>query len=97
MNIVDKESYAELRSLIGKKIIDVKAVTNDDNCFSFELKFDDNTILELYDMRCDLYDVCDKIGKVEVVTSLTGEPIMKEISKDELGGGLAFCIRKEVD
>jgi len=45
------EDIEDLKKMIGKKVVDVRAGTEDSEDYGFDLVFDDGTVLELYDLK----------------------------------------------
>jgi hypothetical protein len=88
-----KEDLEELKKLVGRKVVDIKA-TGDD-CYCFDIIFDDGSALELYDLKCPkLENECyEKEIEVTVLNLLTGREEREKIKCSKLvGGGLFFAI-----
>ena len=98
---MNKNDYLELKSLIGKTVKNIRVDLNEDRSdFGFDLKFndDDRTILEVYDGRCPSLQDCDMIGKPEKLYLYPeGSVVYRKIIKDELGGGVMWCVSSEVE
>jgi len=45
-----KEDAEMLKTLIGKKVVEVRVNLEDTNDYGFDLVFDDGTVLEVYDL-----------------------------------------------
>jgi len=91
-----KEDLKELKKLVGKKIVDIKATADD--CYCFDIVFDDGSVLELYDLKCPkLENECyEKEIEVTVHNLLTGRKERGKIKNSKLvGGGLFFAISSE--
>ena len=91
---MDKNSYLELKSLIGKTIKDVTVDLDEDrNDWGFDLEFNDGTVMEIYDGRCPILQECDMVGKPEELYLYPdGKKVYRKIIKEELGGGVSWCI-----
>jgi len=88
-----KDDLEELKKLIGKKIVNIQA-TGDD-CYCFDIVFDDGSVLELYDLKCPKFgnECYEKEIEVTVYDLSTGERTREKIKCSKLvGGGLYFAI-----
>ena len=90
-----KEDFEELQQLVGKTIKEVRADTkyNVSDDYGFELVFDDDTSIDVIDIRCLAYDDCDMVGKEEKLTTYPdGKTIISKYQKEQLGGGVDWII-----
>ncbi len=88
------EAVEDLKKLIGKTVREIR-VSNDENDYGFDLVFDDNTVLEIYDIRCAVMSEECKKKKVSVVNIETGDSI--EVIAHSIGGGVAWVVVERED
>ena len=91
-----KIDYDEIRGIKGKTIKDILVNLNEEDDYGFEIIFDYNSRLEIYDIKCLAIDDCDMIGKMQKLTEYSsGKIVYDRYSKKELGGGYAWGVVKK--
>ena len=91
-----KIDYDELISIKGKTIRDILVDLDKEDDYGFEIIFDDDSRLEIYDIKCSAIDDCDMIGKPQKLTEYpSGKIVYGKYSKKELGGGIAWGVVKK--
>ena len=91
-----KIDYDELISIKGKIIKDILVDLDREDDYGFEIIFDDDSRLEIYDARCLAIDDCNMIGKMQKLTEYpSGKIVYGKYSKEELGGGCAWGVVNE--
>ena len=91
-----ENDFNELRSIKGKTIKDILVDLDREDDYGFEIIFDNDSILEIYDIKCSAIDDCDMIGKPQKLTEYpSGKIVYDRYSKKELGGGCAWGVVKK--
>jgi len=92
------EDFEILKQLVGKTVKEIRANTEDESDYGFDIVFDDGTVLEIYDLKCAKLDEGCYGKEVEVYKyDLSKDtPVSKEKTADlPVGGGVAWAIMSE--